>query len=64
VNKLLYTPSEAADLLGVSRSTLYELLRAGTLASVRIGRSRRIPATALTAYVDQLTDRADARDAA
>jgi len=63
VNKLLYTPTEAADLLGVSRSTLYELLRAGEIASVRIGRSRRVPATALIAYVDRLAEYAG-RDAA
>jgi excisionase family DNA binding protein len=36
VDKLLYTPREAAQALGVSRSTLYVLLSSGALPSVRI----------------------------
>jgi excisionase family DNA binding protein len=43
VDKLLYTPNEAAQALGVSRSTLYVLLSSGALPSVRIGTCRRIP---------------------
>jgi excisionase family DNA binding protein len=54
VDKLLLTPREAAQLLGISRSMLYELLRRGEIASVRIGRSRRVPRAALSAFVDQL----------
>ena len=48
-------PEEAAQLLGVSRSTLYELLRHGPsrggLASFRIGRSRRITPEAIADFV-------------
>jgi excisionase family DNA binding protein len=54
VDKLLFTPREVAQLLGISRSSLYELLRRGEIASVRIGRSRRVPRAALSAFVDQL----------
>ncbi len=53
-SRLLYTPVEAAHALGISRSSLYVLLAHGDIASVRIGASRRIPATALTAYIDNL----------
>jgi excisionase family DNA binding protein len=54
VNKLLLSPTEAAELLGVGRSTVYELLNAGDVESVRIGRSRRIPYAAVVAYVARL----------
>jgi excisionase family DNA binding protein len=54
MTKLLLTPAEAAELLAVSRSTVYELLAAGVLESVHIGRSRRIPRDALDAYVTGL----------
>jgi excisionase family DNA binding protein len=56
VTKLLFTPAEAADQLGVSRSTVYELLAAGALESICIGRARRIPHDALIAYVGRLRD--------
>jgi excisionase family DNA binding protein len=54
VTKLLLTPTEAADLLGVSRSTVYELLNSGDIESVHIGRARRIPAASLHAFVNRL----------
>jgi excisionase family DNA binding protein len=40
--KLLLTLTEASQVLAISRSKLYELLNAGHLPSVHIGRSRRI----------------------
>jgi excisionase family DNA binding protein len=52
--KLLYTPVEAAQALGIGRSTLYELLADGTIPSVRIGTSRRIRHADLVAYTDAL----------
>lgn len=55
MEKLLYTTSEAAQLLGIGRSKVYELIYAGTLGSVKIGRSRRIPADALRQCIDSLT---------
>lgn len=53
---LLLSPERAAERLDVSRTTLYELLAAGEITSVKIGRSRRIPAAALADYVDRLRD--------
>jgi excisionase family DNA binding protein len=38
-------------LLSMSRTVLYEQLRAGRLRSVGSGRARRIPATAIDDYV-------------
>ena len=50
--RLLLTVSEAARRLGIGRSLLYELLAAGQVESIHVGRLRRIPADALAAYVD------------
>ena len=44
---LLLRVSEAAALLGVSRSTLYQLIARGELRVIRIGRSVRVPREAL-----------------
>jgi excisionase family DNA binding protein len=49
---LLLSPIEAALTLGISRSTLYELMAKGLLRSVRIGRARRI----CHADVERLSD--------
>ncbi len=47
MDKLLLTPVEAAQALGVGRSKVYQLLQAGQLKSVRIGSCRRIPVDAV-----------------
>ncbi|WP_113705349.1 helix-turn-helix domain-containing protein [Nonomuraea lactucae] len=55
----LLTVPEAMALLKVSRWTLYNLLRSGELTSVLVGeRCRRIPTTALDAYVTRLCEEA------
>lgn len=54
MDRLLYRPDEAAAVLGIGRSRLYELLASGEMSSVKIGRSRRVPVEALTAYVRHL----------
>jgi excisionase family DNA binding protein len=51
--RLLYRIPEAADQLGLSRSTLYELVAAGELRVVKIGRAVRIPAAELTDWVER-----------
>ena len=52
--RLLLTPTEAAEALGIGRSKLYELMRAGLIESVLIGTARRVPADALEEYVRRL----------
>ncbi len=49
--KLLLTPQEAADALGIHRATLYELLMSGEIASISIGRARRIAVATLEAWI-------------
>jgi excisionase family DNA binding protein len=53
-NRLLFTPEHAAARLDVGRTTVYALIASGELQSVKIGRSRRVPAAALEAYVERL----------
>jgi excisionase family DNA binding protein len=48
---ILYDIPTAARQLSISRSTLYELLKAGDIASVKIGTLRRIPLAALRDYI-------------
>jgi len=50
--RLLARPEEAAELLGVGRSTIYELMRAGELPVVHIGRAARIPIQDLRHWVE------------
>ena len=52
--RLLYSPVEAARVLGIGRSTLYVLLADGTIPSVRIGTSRRIRAADLATWTARL----------
>ena len=52
--KLLYSPDEAAELLGCSRAWVFELVARKELESVKLGRLRRIPHDALVAYVQGL----------
>lgn len=52
--KELYRVTEAMALLSLSRSVIYEQIRAGRLRSVCQGRARLIPAAAIADYVDLL----------
>lgn len=55
MDQLLLRPEEAARILGIGRSKLFELLAAGDLPVVRLGRVTRIPAPALERWVEQRT---------
>jgi excisionase family DNA binding protein len=47
--RLTYTVEEAGALIGVSRSTMYELVRSGEVASVRVGARRFVTAPTIEA---------------
>jgi excisionase family DNA binding protein len=51
---MLFTAIEAAEQLGISRSTIYALMNCGRLRSVRIGTARRICRQDLVEFVNQL----------
>lgn len=52
---VLYTVADAARLLALSTSKVHKLVATGELGSVRIGAARRIPASAIDAYLSRLT---------
>lgn len=52
--KLLYRVEEVADLLSLSRATVWRLVEQGDLPTVQVGRSRRITSAQLTDFVRRL----------
>jgi excisionase family DNA binding protein len=58
-NLQLYRVKDAMRLLNLSRSVIYELLRAGRLRSVQQGRARLITAEAIREYIALLQDEAE-----
>jgi excisionase family DNA binding protein len=59
----LYRVPEAMEILSMSRSVIYELIRSGRLRTVKEGRARLIPASAITDYVALLEREATQRAA-
>lgn len=49
---IVLTASEAMDILGVGKNTMYRLLNSGELAGIRIGRSWKIHLSSLQAFFD------------
>ncbi|MFV0373448.1 helix-turn-helix domain-containing protein [Microbacterium sp.] len=47
------TVAEVADLMRVSKMTVYRLVHAGDLPAVRFGRSYRVPENAVTAALQR-----------
>jgi excisionase family DNA binding protein len=57
MERVLHRIPEAAAALGISRTTLYELINSGQIPTVRIGsRGVRIPVKALQEYADRQSD--------
>lgn len=53
VERLAYSPAEVADALGVSLSSVYRLLAAGRLKSVRVQPQLvRVPVWAVAEYLE------------
>jgi excisionase family DNA binding protein len=50
---LLLTMIEAARVLSIGRTTMYELVGAGDIEVVHIGRSARVPVAAVEEFVEQ-----------
>jgi len=51
---LLLTVTDVAERLGCGRTFVYELISAGELETVKLGRLRRVPVAALDALVARL----------
>jgi excisionase family DNA binding protein len=54
--RVLLTVEAAARQLSIGRTTMYALIKTGAITTVRIGHLRRVPADAIAAYVERLTD--------
>ena len=57
IDPLLVRVEEAARLLSLSRSMIYEMMNSGELPSVRCGTARRIPLAALRLWVERQVER-------
>ena len=71
MDKHLLSVVEAARQLGLGRSKTYDLVLNGEIASIKIGRSRRILPESLDSYINRLlaeqtggtSDQSDRQDA-
>ena len=52
--RLMLTIPEAARRLSIGRSLIYQLILAGELETVQLGRLRRVPFDCLVEYVERL----------
>lgn len=62
VPKLAYTVDEFRHSSGIGRTRIYELIAAGKLKTVKLGRSRLVPAEAANEFIASLP-RAEGRAA-
>lgn len=54
VERMLLTVEEAAAVLGIGRSLMFELIAGGRITTVRVGRLRRVRPDDLRDYVASL----------
>lgn len=54
----LYRVDQAARVLSMGRTAIYELIRSGRLRSVKEGRMRLVPASAIADYIALLESEA------
>ena len=52
MEKLVYSIQEVAELLGISRSYAYELVRKGEIPVLRLGKKRVVPKEKFTRWVN------------
>ena len=52
MDRLMIKPTEAAELLGIGRTKVYDLIRANILQGRRVGKSIRVPLTRLKAWAE------------
>lgn len=55
IDRQVLSVEQTAAVLGVHRSTIFELLKAGSLTSLKIGRRRLIPRAAIDDFVARAT---------
>lgn len=50
--KLTHKVEEVGPLLGLGRNSIYELIRSGTLRSIRVGRKILVPKSAIEEFLN------------
>jgi len=60
MEQILVRPEQAAELLALARSSIYELVKSGELPSVRYGKALRLPVEGLRAWAEARTEQASA----
>lgn len=56
MEKLVYTIEEVAELLSISKSYAYELVRNGTIPVLQLGKKRVIPKGKLHEWINEKTE--------
>jgi excisionase family DNA binding protein len=51
MERIAIRPTEFASAMGISRTSAYNLIRDGTVPSIRVGRSVRIPLESLRVWM-------------
>ena len=49
-----YRINEVAEILGLGKSKVYELVQSGAIKTVYVGRARRIPTSEIDRFVERL----------
>lgn len=57
MEKMVYSTQEVAELLGISRSFAYELVRNGTIPSLELGKKRLIPKEKFAEWINGRKDK-------
>jgi excisionase family DNA binding protein len=52
--QILYSVEDAADMLGIGRTFMFQLIATGEINSLKIGRRRKVSRDALDAYIARL----------
>lgn len=53
LKRLLLRPAEVAEMIGVSRTAVYDLMRRGEIPFILVGERKRIPVDALDAWIQR-----------
>lgn len=53
MEKLVYSVQEVADMLGISKSYAYELIKHGDIPSILLGKKRVIPKERFVGWLNQ-----------
>ena len=57
MGKMVYSTQEVAELLGISRSYAYELVRNGTIPSLKLGKKRLVPQQRVVEWINGRKDK-------